>query len=158
MTHIFPHPALMRLLVTTYFDIQNAYVPVLHRPTIERGIKDGRHLREEAFGDVVLLVCALGSRWCTDRTVLLGVGDDEGRLTAQERREHAGLDKDPLGPESVQDDFWREGEDDEEWHSAGWKWFKQVRFGHRALYAPPTLLDLQATCVSACDISWRFCR
>ena len=56
-----------------------------------------------------------------------------------------------MGPESVQDGFWREGEDDEEWHSAGWKWFKQVYFGKKALYAPPSVLTLQALCVSRGD-------
>ena len=113
----------------------------------------------------MLLVCALGSRWCTDRTVLLGVGDDTGRLTPQERSARAPaaaaaasatstgtggastVRAQEMGPESVQDDFWREGEDDEEWHSAGWKWFKQVRFGRKALYGAPNLLDLQGACV-----------
>ena len=55
----------------------------------ERALREGRHRREEDFGNVVLLVCALGSRWCTDRTVLLGVGDDTGRLTPQERSARA---------------------------------------------------------------------
>ncbi|KIP10237.1 hypothetical protein PHLGIDRAFT_115686 [Phlebiopsis gigantea 11061_1 CR5-6] len=157
-SHVFPHAALLRTLVASYFDIQNTYVPVLHRPTFERAIREGRHRREEDFGNVVLLVCALGSRWCTDRTVLLGVGDDQGRFTAQERSAHAPgnggggastVRPPEMGPESVQDDYWREGEDDEEWHSAGWKWFKQVHFGKKALYAPPSVHSLQALCLAS---------
>lgn len=148
MTYVFPHSALLRTLVNTYFEIQNTYVPALHRPTLERGIREGRHRRDDDFGAVVLLVCALGSRWATDRTVLLGVGDDEGRVTPQDQPLPAGAGGE-YGAEGGPDDFWREGEDDEEWHSAGWKWFKQVRFGRKALYGPPSLLDLQAACV--CD-------
>ena len=137
----------MKTLVAVYFDVQNTYVPVLHRPTIENGIKEGRHLKDDEFGGIILLVCALGSRWATERTVLLGVGDDEGKLTAQDLAQRHGLEPTGNLPESVQEDFWREGEDDEEWHSAGWKWFRQVRFGKKALYAPPNLMDLQTACV-----------
>ena len=132
-------------------------MPVLHRPTLERAIKEGRHKREEDYANVVLLVCALGARWCTDRTVLLGVGDDEGRLTAQERKNRGVVEMQDVGPDSIQDDFWREGEDDEEWHSAGWKWFKQVRFGRKALYGPPNVLDLQIACVSLLSLSEASC-
>ncbi|EKM51881.1 uncharacterized protein PHACADRAFT_262278 [Phanerochaete carnosa HHB-10118-sp] len=163
---VFPHAALLRSLVATYFDVQNTYVPVLHRPTLERGIASGRHRRDEDFGAVVLLVCALGSRWATERTVLLGVGDDEGRALVTVHdcppRDHHDHHCHPLhhshhhrqnqqqhGPEGVPDDFWREGEDDEEWHSAGWKWFKQVRFGRKALYGAPNLLGLQLACLAS---------
>jgi hypothetical protein len=137
----------MKTLVSTYFDVQNTYIPVLHRPTIERGIQEGRHLKEEDFGTLILLVCALGSRWCTERTVLLGVGDNEGKLTPQDFAGKHGPDGIPNFQESVQDDFWREGEDDEEWHSAGWKWFRQVLMGRKALYAPPNVLSLQQAAV-----------
>ena len=34
------------------------------------------------------------------------------------------------------------------WHSAGWKWFKQVKLGCRVLATPPSLYDLQICCVS----------
>lgn len=154
--HVFPHSTLFWSLISSYFDIQNTYIPVLHRPTFERGVKEGRHEREEDFGSVVLLVCALGSRWFTDRTVLLGVGDETGRLTSQERKSKGTVEPQDMGPDSIQEDFWREGEDDEEWHSAGWKWFKQVRFGRKALYAPPNVLDLQLSCVSLLLRSHKF--
>ncbi|GJE88259.1 fungal-specific transcription factor domain-containing protein [Phanerochaete sordida] len=151
---VFPHAALLRALVGTYFDVQNTYVPVLHRPALEAGLAAGRHRADEDFGALVLLVCALGARWATDRTVLLGVGDAAGRAPhlrdAHAHGAHgATAAAGALGPESVQDDFWREGEDDEEWHSAGWKWFKQVRFGRKALYGAPNLLDLQGACLAS---------
>ena len=33
------------------------------------------------------------------------------------------------------------------YHSAGWKWFKQVRIMKQSLLSPPTLYDLQLYCV-----------
>ena len=102
--------------------MHNNYTPVLHRPEFDRMLAAGRHLNDEDFASIVLLVCAIGARWSTDRRVLL---DEEAR---------------------VDDDD--EGEDHEEWHSAGWKWFKQVRTGRRALFSPPTLMDIQVVCVS----------
>ncbi|OBZ66208.1 hypothetical protein A0H81_13860 [Grifola frondosa] len=67
----FPPPDLLDLLIDFYFVNMNDYVPLLHRPTFEKGIKDGLHLRDEGFGSVVLLVCANGSRFTDDPRVLL---------------------------------------------------------------------------------------
>ncbi|KAJ3538033.1 hypothetical protein NM688_g6577 [Phlebia brevispora] len=35
------------------------------------------------------------------------------------------------------------------WHSAGWKWFRQVDLGEKALFSSATLHDLQIACLSA---------
>ncbi|KAI0351792.1 hypothetical protein OH77DRAFT_1498379 [Trametes cingulata] len=67
----FPPPDLMDALVDLYFVNMNAYVPLLHRPTFEQGIKDGLHLVDEGFGSTVLLVCANGARFIDDPRVLL---------------------------------------------------------------------------------------
>lgn len=67
----FPPHDLMMELVDHYFRRYNIYLPLLHRPTFERNIKDGLHLRDEAFGSTLLLVCAMGSRFSTDERVLL---------------------------------------------------------------------------------------
>ncbi|GJE98468.1 hypothetical protein PsYK624_147000 [Phanerochaete sordida] len=107
---VFPHAALLRSLLGTYFDVQHTYMPVLRRPALERGLAAGCHTTYENFGALVLLVCVLGARWATDRTVLLGVGDATGRASRELRPHAAGA----LGSGSVQDDFWRKGEDDEE--------------------------------------------
>lgn len=82
---------------------------------------EGIQFTDEDFGSVVLLVCAIGSRWSKDRRVLLD--------------------------EEVRADDGDEGEDEEEWHSAGWKWFKQVRLGRKALFSAPSVSDIQVTCV-----------
>ncbi|KAI0950725.1 hypothetical protein AcW1_007961 [Taiwanofungus camphoratus] len=67
----FPDDDLLSTLVGLYFVNVNHYIPLLHRPTFEDGIKDGLHLRDEGFGSVVLLVCAIGSRFTDDPRVFL---------------------------------------------------------------------------------------
>jgi hypothetical protein len=44
--------------VDTYFKKTNVYLPVFHRPTFEKALASGTHLRDEGFGAVVLLLCA----------------------------------------------------------------------------------------------------
>ena len=58
----------MRKLIDAYFENMNIFVPILHRPTLEKGITEGLHLRDEGFGAVVLLVCANGSGLVDDPT------------------------------------------------------------------------------------------
>ncbi|KAI0819293.1 fungal-specific transcription factor domain-containing protein [Trametes gibbosa] len=67
----FPRPELLAKLVDLYFQYMNCYMPLLHRPTFEQGIKDGLHLHDEGFGSTVLLVCANGARFTDDPRVLL---------------------------------------------------------------------------------------
>ncbi|KAF7359679.1 Zn(2)-C6 fungal-type domain-containing protein [Mycena venus] len=63
---VFPEPDLLSALVSLYFLHRNLYFPVLHRPTFERSIAEGLHIRDTSFGAVVLLVCAIGSRFSND--------------------------------------------------------------------------------------------
>lgn len=58
-------------LIDRFFSGFNLQIPLLHRPTFEKGIADGLHRRDEGFGSTVLLVCALGSRWSKDPRVIL---------------------------------------------------------------------------------------
>ncbi|KAI0682882.1 fungal-specific transcription factor domain-containing protein [Cytidiella melzeri] len=119
----FPPPDLLSSLVSLYFSMHNKYTPVLHRPSFERMLADNRHLSDEDFASIVLLVSALGARWSNDRRVLL---DEEARIDDDD-----------------------ESEDREVWHSAGWKWFKQVRLGRKALFSAPSLFDIQITCLAS---------
>ncbi|KAI0081014.1 hypothetical protein K474DRAFT_1672279 [Panus rudis PR-1116 ss-1] len=73
----FPSEDLMNELIRLYFKNINDYFPLLHRPTFEKRIADGLHLREEGFGSIVLLVCALGSKWSDEPRVLLPGEDHE---------------------------------------------------------------------------------
>ena len=67
----FPPTDLLNSLVDLYFQKCNLYLPLLHRPTLEKGISDGLHLTDEGFGSVLLLVCALGARFSDDPRVIL---------------------------------------------------------------------------------------
>jgi hypothetical protein len=78
----FPEPDLLSLLVDAYFDNVNNLLPILHRPTFEKELRIGMHLHQEAFGAVVLLVCANGARFVTDRRVLLDMDDPDSWLSA----------------------------------------------------------------------------
>ena len=49
----------------------NDFLPLLHRPTFEQGIREGLHLHDEGFGSTVLLVCANGARFSDDPRALL---------------------------------------------------------------------------------------
>ncbi|KAF5350773.1 hypothetical protein D9758_010391 [Tetrapyrgos nigripes] len=60
-TFDFPDIDQLRKLVDAYFIHQNTYMPLLHRPSFERSINEGLHLRDDAFGALVLSVCALGA-------------------------------------------------------------------------------------------------
>ena len=77
---IFPDPDLLNELVDLYFSNVNILMPVLHRPTFEGDVRTGLHLRHPIFGCVVLLVCALGSRFCRDPRVILP--GDKGSLSS----------------------------------------------------------------------------
>ena len=60
----------MAELIESYFVHYNLIFPLLHRPTLEEGLKTGLHLTDEGFGSVVLLVCAIGARFSSDPAVL----------------------------------------------------------------------------------------
>ncbi|KAJ7911379.1 fungal-specific transcription factor domain-containing protein [Mycena leptocephala] len=68
-TYDFPSEPLMGQLLELYFTHQNMYLPLLHRPTFERGVAEGLHLRDDGFAATVLVVCAIGSRWSMDPRV-----------------------------------------------------------------------------------------
>lgn len=67
----FPPDDLLWDLVDIYFTQINIFWFVLHRPTFEKSIRDGLHLRDHRFGATVLAVCAVASRNSPDKRVLL---------------------------------------------------------------------------------------
>jgi hypothetical protein len=74
----FPPPDLMPELISRYFNGINRYIPLLHRPTFEAGIEQNLHKTNQGFANTVLLVCALGARYCEDpRVFLLGVEQEK---------------------------------------------------------------------------------
>ena len=65
----FPEIDLMTSLVDLYFQYENSYLPLLHRPTFQRAISDFTYLYDQQCGSTVLLVCALGARHSTDERI-----------------------------------------------------------------------------------------
>ena len=73
--YFFPEMDLLFHLVDCYFLNSDLFIPVLHRPSFERSLKEGLHLRDPGFGGVVLAVCAVGSRHSKDKRVVPGGAD-----------------------------------------------------------------------------------
>ncbi|KAE9398887.1 hypothetical protein BT96DRAFT_957454 [Gymnopus androsaceus JB14] len=69
--YTFPDPDLLSELVQMYFKNVNVFFPLLHRPTFERSVREKLHYQDEMFGAILLLVCAVASRWVDDQRVLL---------------------------------------------------------------------------------------
>ncbi|KAJ4477535.1 fungal-specific transcription factor domain-containing protein [Lentinula aciculospora] len=67
----FPEPDLLASLINSYFHNVNIILPLLHRPTFERATREKLHYRDDMFAAIVLLVCAVASRYVDDRRVLL---------------------------------------------------------------------------------------
>ncbi|KIL66457.1 hypothetical protein M378DRAFT_75140 [Amanita muscaria Koide BX008] len=67
----YPDPDLLPSLVDNYFKEINIIYPLLHRPTFERQIAEGLHLKDTMFGYTVLLVCAIGAKYSEDPRVFI---------------------------------------------------------------------------------------
>lgn len=71
MHYHYPPDELIPELVDAYFNYVNAFFPILHRPSFDRALNDHRHHTDIGFGSVVMIVCAIGSRWNEDSRCLL---------------------------------------------------------------------------------------
>ena len=60
----------MQSLIELYFTHQNILFPLFHRPTFEKCVAGGLHLFNIPFAEKLLLVCAIGTRYCDDPRVL----------------------------------------------------------------------------------------
>jgi hypothetical protein len=67
----FPDDDLIATLVDYYFQYVNLFIPLLHRPTFERELAECKHLSDDLFGAILLLVCGVGSRYSNDPRVYL---------------------------------------------------------------------------------------
>lgn len=74
--YVFPADDLCDDLVDIYFKQVNPFLPLLHRPTFERHMNECLHLRDHDFAGVLLLVCAVASRYCNDSRVFLDSTND----------------------------------------------------------------------------------
>ncbi|CAA7260649.1 unnamed protein product [Cyclocybe aegerita] len=69
--YTYPPQDLMPSLIDAYFEQINYFLPLLHRPTFERGIREDLHISDPMFGATLLQVCALGARYSNDPRVLV---------------------------------------------------------------------------------------
>ncbi|KZV77208.1 hypothetical protein PENSPDRAFT_660467 [Peniophora sp. CONT] len=65
-----PPGDLMQTLVDIFFVSHAPVLPLFHQPTFRKNMNMGLHFREPAFAAVVLLVCAITSRFVDDTRVL----------------------------------------------------------------------------------------
>ncbi|KZV69843.1 hypothetical protein PENSPDRAFT_651985 [Peniophora sp. CONT] len=71
----FPPTDLMYSLLDIWYNTRSITLPLLHQPTFMRNLSNGLHYRDGAFAAIVLVVCAIASRFCNDRRVLYGNSD-----------------------------------------------------------------------------------
>jgi hypothetical protein len=118
---------------------------LLHRPTFEKEIAEGLHKRNATFGAVVLVVCAIGSRYSDDPRVQLPESDLFGDVDGQPN--------DANNANSEADEETRRRQRPSlAAYSRGWNYFSQAWDFQESLsvFAPPTLYDLYFYCVSGC--------
>jgi hypothetical protein len=68
---IFPPDDLLHHLLASYFGFLNKCFPLLHEPSFRKSIAKGQHFCDVDFAQLVLLVCAVASRYSGDPCVLL---------------------------------------------------------------------------------------
>ncbi|KAJ7089539.1 fungal-specific transcription factor domain-containing protein [Mycena epipterygia] len=79
-TYRFPPPDLVAHLAELYFTRAHIYLPLLHRPTFDRSVELGMQHWDDDFAAILLLVCAIGSRWSHDPRVLLPTSNGKPHL------------------------------------------------------------------------------
>ncbi|KAJ7147903.1 fungal-specific transcription factor domain-containing protein [Mycena crocata] len=67
--YTFPDADLIASLLKLYFSNVHPTLPLLHRPSFERSVKEDLHLRDHQFGALLLAVLALASRYSDDPRV-----------------------------------------------------------------------------------------
>ncbi|KAF7309737.1 Zn(2)-C6 fungal-type domain-containing protein [Mycena indigotica] len=143
-SYTFPPMALMNELVTLYFTHINTYLPLLHRPTFERGIREGLFLRHDGFAATVLLVCANASRWHPDPRVGapggIGVGLDDRYGRGPVSYADTNGNHSVLPPKTVPSVI---GSAPGMGLACGWAWFDQVPLVGSHMFGQATLYDLQ---------------
>lgn len=68
--YTFPEIDLLWDLLRIYFTEVAPYFPLLHRPTFEKAVINGRHLLDPSFGALLLAVCAVAARDSQDLRIL----------------------------------------------------------------------------------------
>ncbi|KAF8628855.1 hypothetical protein AX15_003649 [Amanita polypyramis BW_CC] len=78
-SYVYPETDLLYHLIDLYFEYVNLFLPLLHRPTFEKLVRQNFHRQSSSFGSCLLLVCAIASRHTDDPRVLLDEEVNTGR-------------------------------------------------------------------------------
>lgn len=137
-SYTFPEDVLLHHLINLYFKHINLELPLLHRPTLERGISSGLHKSDVGFCAVLLLVCAIGARYSDDPLLRTSNADV---LRAYEIRHGQSKISTNIKPEHYKAIADR---------SKGWNFFEQAwaAMDPHFFLVPPTLYDLQFYCLA----------
>jgi hypothetical protein len=73
----FPDADLLPVLIDKYFEEINTVMPLLIRPAFEQDVASGLHYYDQGFASVLLMICAIGSRYIHDSRVCVE-GDTSG--------------------------------------------------------------------------------
>lgn len=151
----FPDPDLMNSLLSLYFEHHNIIYPLIHRPTLEKQLREGLHHTNEAFATTVLLMCALGARYSDDPAVLLGGEDIDASIASLRSGLHATSQEGRAALDAEIDEMktrWHRSLK----HSRGWKYFKQTwdARGTTEVVLWPSFHDVQAAVVRT-SLSYR---
>ncbi|KAL0065404.1 Gypsy retrotransposon integrase-like protein 1 [Marasmius tenuissimus] len=122
--YTFPPPDLLSSLVDLYFAHVNPFFLILHRGIFEKSLRDKLHEEDPHFAAVVLVVCAMASRFSDDPRVLAEPEDPASTTPTT-----------PTDTNSIR-------------LSAGWKWFKQIRLIKTSFMEPPSIYELQLYCIA----------
>ncbi|KAJ7505484.1 fungal-specific transcription factor domain-containing protein [Mycena galericulata] len=69
--YAYPEPDLIALLLKLYFINIHPTLPILHRPSFERSVAEGLHLKDPKFGATLLAVLGIASRYSDDPRVFI---------------------------------------------------------------------------------------
>ncbi|KAL0063792.1 Gypsy retrotransposon integrase-like protein 1 [Marasmius tenuissimus] len=125
--YTFPPYDLLPTLVSLFFTNVHPLFPVLHKPIFEQGVNEGLHHRDTHFASVLLVVCALGSRYSFDPRVFEDGDRIEGHCDSRDQNN---------------------GHPKKSRISAGWKWFRQVKLIRTELQTKASLCELQMYCLA----------
>ncbi|KAJ7312892.1 fungal-specific transcription factor domain-containing protein [Mycena albidolilacea] len=125
--YIYPDQDLIASLIHLYFETVHPTMPLLHRPSFERSVAEGLHLRDHSFGATLLAVLAIGSR--ASRPPNSTCSDDPRVFV-------------PGSNSSL---------------SCGWNFFNQVQVIRKSLFDEPSIYEVQLYCVLVIYIPSTFC-
>ncbi|KAJ7134484.1 fungal-specific transcription factor domain-containing protein [Mycena epipterygia] len=77
--YVYPASDLIASLLNLYFNNVHPTLPLLHRPSFERSVAEGLHLRDAQFGAALLAVLGVASRYSDDPRVFV---DGDSSLSA----------------------------------------------------------------------------